>query len=666
MNNKNTFLFAKLLSVFFVFSIAMAITFCTAVRLPSYDGAMTLNLAQTFTKTGKYAYWYNSWFYFPSQTDGIFVLISSVIIKIFGLNIVTAQIPNIIFFYISILGLFYVISQFNNGILRYIVPIILIFVPGFDRFGFSGYGELPVFSLAMIGIWIASIGIEKSSNKLSLISGFIFGLAFTIKVMSIFFIAPLSIITILYCFFHRIKSIYKIIYASLSLIAFPVIWEIFRYAQLGRAGYQLWWKLQLQQILVQSGGSGLLKNNWLVIHLHNLHNNLIKIAGFWGVGPYAFTIFLSLLIIGYFFVRFYKIKSNIRSNSVAQDFILDYLALTLLFYIMWWLLILPPSGAWVRRAFALNLVFVSISACIYISLLEKYNKKIFFRIILILFMFSSMIIFLRKSSVLLLRYVTEYNHVENRDKAVFRASLILSELPKSAKIFGIGWWQAPQIALFSGRRINNFNHWLPQEINMVAPFYLVSDSYATNIASKTFKDVVNSSAHQIIFNHYGIKIWRINKYYGIPAQDKLFIRPDRNTAIYSKINQLFGVYSDNWARPISRYIVDVPRDRFLKFRYFVPNLEGKFVGIQRTMKFSLKGCGVISISVVTSGLHSVLLPTGCAVKTNGKIQLTVRSNFMMPHLHQIDADNRPLSYVFEGIYGSVTEGVHNESLSRQP
>ncbi|RPJ61501.1 MAG: hypothetical protein EHM23_06700 [Acidobacteria bacterium] len=89
------------------------------------------------------------------------------------------------------------------------------------------------------------------------------------------------------------------------------------------------------------------------------------------------------------------------------------------------------------------------------------------------------------------------------------ATEVVRRLPADAVIFGIGWWQAPRIALFSGRRFLDFL----KKGDSYPEGYLVLDPEARAIAAETIKNVLASVDASVVLENpsYQVLKWTRRK-----------------------------------------------------------------------------------------------------------------------------------------------------------
>ena len=617
--------------------------------VPSFDGAMMLNLARHFEETGKYGYFYNTFFAFPSQTDGLIVLLAAALFKIFGVKVWVAALPNEIFFLLLIFAGWAILARVSGWFAAGALVIMLVFVPGFLQFGFDGYGEIPVIALAVLCILLGMKSLASHSYKHTIFAGISLGLAFTIKVMALFFIVPIVLVVLIYTIKRRLP-VRITIAAAASAIFPPVAWEVFRLSQLGIFGYKNWWNLQIQQIVIQSGASASLAKHSAHSVFDKAHANLILDARFWGMPNLVFI--LCIAITGTLYI-IYRFSPKQEPRDIVSNYVIDTIAAIAFFIFVWWTFILDPAGAWERRALALNCCVMLLSILLYFRYANN-AESIFPRLGAVL-LSAVLISMLLASSRKVYKHLILDSPVRSTETAeVIQASQILQKLPVGAKVFGFGWWQAPQLALFSGRSIYNLNHWLPQDLSDAVPFYLVSDFYAQNLATGEIASILKVLHAVPVYQSRSAKIWKITAYEGIPKSGvELSYAPAEVRARFPIITRSYAVYSDFWVGPSAVLLVHTAGLTEASFDLFVPKKPGRISGHLPQVRIEVGRCLPV-IKMLDVGTNHITLPLGCAGSHNNNLRIVLTSNFIMPFVHQIDSDNRALSYVLGGL--KIIEG----------
>ncbi len=612
--------------------------------VPSFDGAMMLNLARHFEETGKYGYFYNTFFAFPSQTDGLIVLLAAALFKIFGVKVWVAALPNEIFFLLLIFAGWAILARVSGWFAAGALVIMLAFVPGFLQFGFDGYGEMPVIALAVLCILLAMKSLASHSYEHAIFAGISIGLAFTIKVMALFFVVPIVLVVLIYTV-KRHLPVRITITAAASAIFPPAVWEVFRLSQLGIFGYKNWWDLQIQQIILQSGASASLAKHSMHSVFDKAHANLILDARFWGMPNLVFI--LCIAISGTLYV-IYRFSRKQEPRDIVSNYVIDTIAAIALFIFVWWTFILDPAGAWERRALALNCCVMLLSILLYFRYAN--NAESIFARLGALLLSAVLISMLLASSRNVYKHLVLDSPIRSTETAdVIQASQILQKLPVDAKVFGFGWWQAPQLALFSGRSFYNLNHWPTQNLSEAVPFYLVSDFYAQNLAAGEIASILKVSRTVPVYQSHAAKIWKIIAYEGIPKSSvALSYAPAEVRARFPIITRSYAVYSDFWIGPSAVLLVHTAVLTEASLDLFMPKKPGYISGPVPQVRIEVGRCLPV-IKMLDVGTNRITLPLGCAGSHSNNLRIVLTSNFIMPFVHQIDSDNRALSYVLSGL-----------------
>jgi hypothetical protein len=608
--------------------------------VPSFDGAMMLNLARHFEETGKYGYFYNTFFAFPSQTDGLIVLLAAALFKIFGVKVWVAALPNVIFFLLLILTGWAILARVSGWFAAGALIIMLAFVPGFLQFGFCGYGEVPVIALAILCILLATKSLASHSYRHAIFAGVSIGLALTIKVMALFFIAPIVLIVLIYTAKRHLPVGITITAAASSLLP-PAAWEVFRFSQLGISGYKNWWKLQIQQIFIQSGASASLAKHSMHLVFDKARANLMIDAGFWGMPNLVFISCIGVTGTLYIIYRFGRKQEQ---HDIVSNYVIDTIAAIALFIFVWWTFILDPAGAWERRALALNCCIMLLSIMLYFRY-ANITESIVSRLGALL-LSAVLIAMLLASSGKLYKHLFLDPAIRSKETAeVIQSSQILQKLPLDSKIFGFGWWQAPQLALFSGRSIYNLNHWLPRDLTNAVPFYLVSDYYAQNLAAGEIASILKVSHDVPVFQSRGAKIWKVIAYKGIPQPGvELHDAPPEVRSRFKIITRSYALYPDFWVGPSAVFLIHTAALTKVSIGLFIPIWPGHISGRVPQVRIEVGRCPPV-IKMLDIGTNNLVLPLGCAGSHDNNVRIVLTSNFILPFVHQIDSDNRALSYV---------------------
>ena len=223
LQNKGNFalLFALSLFCLFCFNIGTSIY----NTLPSFDGAMNLQVPINLIKNGKYATNYDNLTEFASriQTGVPLLLPIALLFLIFDISSFTSQIPNAVY----LLSLAFLIFLYSKKILNtwFAMLGVMMFIctPYLYTYGLGIYGEIPALFFLITAIFLFHLieGQPQRSVLLSILTGISFGLAYLTKtviliaVPSFFFTMLLDMLVIKRI---RIKVYFLVICAAITTV----------------------------------------------------------------------------------------------------------------------------------------------------------------------------------------------------------------------------------------------------------------------------------------------------------------------------------------------------------------------------------------------------------------------------------------------------------------
>ena len=644
-------------AILFAATISLFVT-AALFKLPSFDGAMMLNNARIFSETGKYGYFYNEFYYFPSQTDGLIILLAALFFKIFGIGLFTAQLPNLIFNIILILGILAIAEQLS-GALWYslLASATVIAVPGFTEFSTGGYGEIPVLALFLWSLIALKRSLARGEIRFAFYAGLTLGAAFITKVMGLFFIAPT--VCILFVYLYRREIDFKTVVAvAAGGLLLPVLWECFRLIQVGFAGYRQWWLLQIYQIRHQSGAGGLFHSGVDLI-LKRAISHLSLLGNFSSTNALVFAGVLAVGALGYWLAR--KVL-----QEPSERLVFDALALTCTLFFAWWILLLPTRGAWLRRIEdGLIVLYLSYGLLGAVLLrLARRSKGLELIFATVVFVIAGVSV-----SRCVVSIVRELPNRREEAREVLKGARLLADLPHDSKIFGVGWWQAPQLALFSNRSFYNYQHWPFASLQRLHNAYFVTDGYARALGGQAVRFVLASSKHRVLLNGRSASIYRIDKFYPYPPPPSPMVEGAVLPSFMSRGAFDFalsrGIYHDYWSRPESEVILGRSNEQLLGVKIRVPRRLNAIGAGPIELHIASPGC-VDQSFVVRPGVNIFHAPIACKGSARSKSFVVRFSlNGYVPFVHQIDADNRLIGFILDSVALEGSPGGSSDNEDRE-
>jgi hypothetical protein len=614
----------------------------------SFDGAMNLNTAASLASGSGYGFFYDTFFPFPAQTDGPFVLPAALLIRVFGVSPLVTQAVNLLYICLLIPLLTVLLMRVSLPLWAALTgTLIAISVPGFSEYGMNGYGEIPA-----LGWYIASLLAMETvfrnapSRSGALIAGVFLALAYLTKVVALVFVGSFFAIALVFTLRrHLAPRAFLLLLAGFLIPIF--LWESYRFVSIGSLeGYARWWILQLGQILHQSGAKYSIAGTFGKAAQH-----FSTLGSITGLSSYILTAFLLLPVVLWLFVR--------TRCTAAERFIFLCLLLSGFLYFSWWLLLTPTSMAWLRRildGIVIHQVLLFSFGFRAVSTINMPTTSTWLRKASMI-MLSTAVIFpifvLFKNG----QNVAKPVEVPAYTESFFKLASLVRQLPADAVIFGTGWWQSPGIALYSGRRFSNFQHWTPDAINDLKAKYFVFDTYTTGLARS---DIINARAlcdTEELYKGSGGELYRIEraKHYAPIALSLSDLPKLKNKMDFSEGDYEFkrGFYQVEdakyaWMRPDGLVILARTAEPRLVVSLVVPAQLNKDSPVN--LRVTVPECATKTFSLSKPWDNSVELNLDCPPSSEQKpIYAYLQVDKHMPFVNQIDADNRLLSVLVRSV-----------------
>ncbi len=592
---------------------------------PSFDGAMNLNVARSLATGHGYGFRYDSVFAFPAQTDGPFILPAALVFRVFGITRISAQA-------ISLAYLLAFAALVPALLRRAGLPTFLaaaaaaacLAMPGTAEYGQGGYGEIPALCWTLAALLAAARAVEHPSRRTGwfALSGLLFGLAVLTKTAALIAVLP----AVLACaaFAGTAGRKWPGVAALAAGLALPLAaWELFRLLALGSAGaWHLWWRLQLAEVARQSGstetrllpGPLLAK---LVRHLRILSTEVgvpVPILSLWLVLPAAVALR--------------------RPAPPATRLVRSALLLASLSTFAWWLLLAPTDMAWLRRV----LPALLLQTCLVALLLPGRDTR---RQRLLAALLLAPQLALSGAGLHLLWQ----RDPAPRSDAIRHAAALMRGLPPDSVFFGVGWWQAPVLSLFSGRTVMNLDLWPPARIDAVAHRFLLVDRAMREIGAADLRQVESVATLEPLFDAPDAAIYRILSLDPeCPARDPAPLRPGfdaRTDALAHGAGWYPSAGGWAWVQPHSHLLLArTGQTRLVLDAAFWSELFLPGAG-PRHLHVSAPGCLHQEVLLPGAGIRHLVLPLSCPPAASTQpLDVTLALDAAMPLPHQLDADTR--------------------------
>jgi len=472
--------------------LATLVVGCLEIRhnLISFDGGMNAQVAQNLINQGRYATSYRELVDFDHrvQTGPTVLLPVAVCFRLLGVSSFTAQLPNLVYLAL-LMGLVVCYAVRHAGVAGGVLAFVVILAtPGLYDFGLRLYGEVPAMVFFLGGLMLVDRAPSSGSLRRAGAAGLALGFAVLTKMIMVIAVAAvLAVIALGWLVLRRFS--WRQLAAVVAGMVTPLLaFELVKLAVLGVAGWRTWWDVMVGRMLGQGlpgdaqelpGGAQELpvSAEKAVQHLQILRD----IAGLDGWLPVLVLVVPTLLLV--FLVL---VKGRERRHEISLSVVSLWASAG--FFLGWWLILTPTSRAWLRRAID-GLILQEILTVIVVfwgigwiqgkvrvgDLRTVVGRlQVFFAGALVAALVLGLGVALAGtlSGIAPLTSPAE-EKVENETIAA-----AIRELPDDAELFGVGWFQAPVLAVLSGRSFLDFEEFeIDRYRERLDRSYLVVDNH---------------------------------------------------------------------------------------------------------------------------------------------------------------------------------------------
>ena len=447
--------------------------------LPSFDGAINLQVPENLIRFGRYATRYNSIVDFDHsiQSGPPLLFPIYVMFLVFGKSSFGAQLVNSMYLILTAVVIYYLIALNANRFFALLCLLLFLPTPCLLLYGHHIYGEIPAlfyFLTSLVLLYKLEKKPDGSRIFLSFFTGILYGLSYLTKtVMLIALPSILLFFMIDLLFIHKLKMKHYV----LMLIGFilPILaFEGYKLIQLGADAYPGWWKKQSFSIMTHVGVVKRYEDSANLYRKMQIHTR--EFCKFFNMNTVVMLCFLCiphLIFISDFLYHCIKKRRNQINMSLA---IVYGTAMT---YMAWWLCMTPTARAWPRRiingyilqeiAFVISLYFL------WKFLSTRHNlhssKKIAGGIVLTVLVLGMLF-----QGITYSKHITFLFKPTQEKLDAERIAKTIEMLPQKAKIFGYGWWQAPILSFLSNRMFLDIaQHRIPSFPVTLRDTYIVID-----------------------------------------------------------------------------------------------------------------------------------------------------------------------------------------------
>jgi len=423
--------------------------------LPSFDGAINLQVPENLIRYGRYATRYNSIIDFDHciQSGVPLLLPIYFVFLALGKSTFTAQLVSSIYLILSAVVIYYFTALNSNRFFGLVCLLLFMLTPYLLRCGHHIYGEIPALFYFLSSLVLLN-RLEKNPDVprmvLPFFVGFLYGLSCLTKTVMLIAAPSLLFFLMIDLFFiHKLKKKH----CALMFIGFilPIAaFECYKIIQLGADMYSGWWAKQSSAIMTHAGVDTKYQATTnlytkMLIHKGNFckffRMNTFTMLCFLCIPPIIFIVNYS-----YRFIQRKRDQVNIALAIVCG---------TACTYMVWWIFITPTVRAWPRRiinGYILQEIAFVISLYFLWKFLSATNYKVHFsKKIIGGSVFTVMLLVILFQGVVNVRGAGFLFEPSQEKLNAERIAKTIEMLPQKAKIFGFGWWQAPILSFLSNR-----------------------------------------------------------------------------------------------------------------------------------------------------------------------------------------------------------------------
>jgi hypothetical protein len=477
-----------------------------ATRTPDFDGALNFNVSRALIEGQGYGSFYETFRLFPieTQTNGPLVLPAALSMRLFGIAPFGLQATNLAYLFVFAALAACLLRRLGVGTGFAALGVLLaLTAPGMRDYALNGYGEIPALTWMLAALLALARQFDAASSRWAFAAGLALGLSFLTKTVALIWF-PAAIGLYLALRWQRDGwrlALRDALVGGAGIAVVLAAWELYRMASLGGVGGWIsWWHAQYVEVRKQAGVSAGYLDTPGVLGKALHHGEALlgmlelpKAAGVaWLLAPFA---------AGALAMRV--------APSAAQRYLLAAPLAVAACYLVWWIEITPTEFMWLRRIM-LALVLMQLLAPALAWLLRAHPS----RAVRALGWAALALAIALGAQHQLLWARPDARAAAAADQALFDA---IRALPADAVLFGSGWWQAPVVALYTGRRVHDEEKW--DEVRRAAtaaPTFLVMDPYAVGLGTAMQERLQWRCDCEPVYLGTGGRIYRIRRFFDTP------------------------------------------------------------------------------------------------------------------------------------------------------
>ena len=491
------------------------IAWVVTVRPLSFDGAMNLQVALSLVTDGTYSRSYGGEVIFPSeiQTSSYFLFVSAAGIAIFGPATFGFQAGGLAFAAGLLTALSWALPR--RRVLLALGPGLLFFAtPGLLWYTVDGYGEGAVAGLVLGSFTLLAAAVTDARPLRKVVAAFtLVGVAVSVKTVAVA-AGPVALVALVVVARTRGRPVRTTAWAAGAAAVPFAIFEVYRWVTLGPSGYAAWWSFHVGRVRLQATGTGLAgpevdRVAKVADHFHLLSGHTLVAAEWWLALLVVLPLLAgALLLLG----RRTELPPETRRVALTALYALGYGLL----YAAWWLAVTSTEKAWLRRI-TIGLLALALAGVLLTWLVAKATitrtgpTAIRLTAVALAAVVGLVLVLVAVATVPRnVRWMTAPSEAEG----LTELATAVAELDEvGAELYGLGWWSAPVVSLYSGVDLENLGTTAVcespvREVIESGSAFLIWDQYAQGLRSPepSFRGVTFVATD--VVTYYGT-IWQV-------------------------------------------------------------------------------------------------------------------------------------------------------------
>lgn len=620
-----------------------------ATKQVSFDGAMNLEVARSLAEGRGYARMYDgrSGFSHEIQSRAPFILPAAAVFGAFGVGVWQSQLTNLLYvggFALLVIALARRAASWEWGLAA---VALCLWIPGIRDIAMNGYGEVPALAWWLGAVLVLTAERDRAPGPWPMFAaGALAGMAVLTKtVLAIGLVALVPILVAQIAARRNARAwdtIAALVAFAAGLVLPALLYELAHLAAVGDlALWHAWLKDEAHTIHMQAGTASGFSDTHSVASKLLVHSRVL--AENTGV-PW---LLLPLWIAGPIVLALIAIRSVKSANLRAA---LWSLVAFVAIYFAWWLGFTPTAKAWYRRVFngvlMLEVLLVVASAIVWTARARMRSTRSGA---------AASIACVALAALQIPVIAATFADVDDghNDVEALRDDLAaIARVPADAPIFGVGWYSAPALSLYSGRRFSDILDETPAALAEASPAYLALDRQA--LAIDVGRYWTDHYAHRDIANTPSLRLVEIDastprsSFEGKAVDEgALASRLDFHRGDYAYVSGFYPSEGDGWrwamadARALLRYRGEAEFNIDLYIPALGTYVSPRPVGISVTVD----GCKLGTVRQDASRRERWWLPVrNCPLEAGAVVAVRVTADNLVD-----SRDDRQLAYVVHAL-----------------